>query len=43
MLPKIFKAKTNDVVRAIALTKAGEAEFLISVAFMPNSRNYTTA
>ena len=27
MLPKIFKAKTNDVVRAIAPTKAGEAEF----------------
>jgi len=27
MLPKIFKAKTNDVVRAIALTKADEAEF----------------
>ena len=27
MLPKIFKTKTNDVVRAIAPTKAGEAEF----------------
>jgi hypothetical protein len=27
MLPKIFKAKTNDPAKAIALTRAGEADF----------------